>query len=318
MPTELTAEQLSNAENMSLEELHQLAIAEVTGSSATTATTQTDDKPRDDKGRFVKAEEADAAITDEDEDDDEPTSFVVRQEIPNGEGSVDVYEGVGQNEAEAYRNLAANIATGKENANKKIRELSQKVKAQTAADQQTNEDIEYVIQEKLKKNPKQTIKEVVAETIAEQQAATQRSLQAQEQFVATHPDYIADPKNGNGERMMNEFRRLFPQATEFTTDGLEKAYQSLKASRLLALKAEGAGDATDANVNDTQPTAEDTTQTTQQRSQKRGSNITTRSHATTAARVNAQPTQDEAYAMPMEKLRELADAEVRKTFGGNR
>lgn len=303
MQIQLTAEQIASAESMSLEDLRKLAQQETEKDN----TNQNQSDPaRDDKGRFAKQDQQAEDVDDtQDADDadqqaDADTRTIYRKEIDSGEGA-----GVQVFEADNLEDLVEKLAKAQEHASKKIRELSSQVKAKTAADQQSDEDIEYVISEKLKKNPKQTIKEVVAETIAEQQAAQQRSQKVQEDFVTTHPDYKKVPENGTKVANWIQLHGY----TEFTSENLEKAYQDLKKSGLLVLEVAGADDATDANDDDTQRIAEDVSKTTQQRSQKKGSTITT-SRRTTPPKVNAGPSEDEAYSLPLEKLRDLANKQL--------
>jgi len=311
MQTELTAEQLAQAEQLSLDELRALAVKELSGELSVPEKKK--ETLRDDKGRFTAP--ADDLIVNGEEDPEKPHTkqiveedpgpeiTIYRKEIDNADGSgVDVYE------AESLEELVDKIAEGKKNANKKIRELNAQVKAKAAAEQQTEEDVEYVVAEKLKKNPKQTIKEVVTETIAEQQEAIARSNRVQEHFVATHPDYKKVPENG---QKITDWVKLHGY-TEFTLDNLEKAYQDLKKSGLLILEAAGADDATDVDTTTQQRTAEEVENTTQQRSQ-RGSTISS-SRRVSTSRVNTQPTEDEAYTMPLDKLKALADKQLASRF----
>jgi hypothetical protein len=315
MQTVLTAEQLEKAETMSLDELRQLAIKEASG-EVTEAPKVDEQKTRDAKGRFTNAEdvidnssESDKPTAEVDTikehhavvEDGQPTRTVYIRKIDNEDGSgVDVYE------AETLEELVDKIAEGKANANKKIRELNSRVKVQTAAEKKSEEDLEYIVAEKLKTNPKQAIKEVLLEVQQEEQAKTQRALHAQDVFVATHPDYKKSVDNGN--KLMNWVKSH--GYAEFTVDNLEKAYQDLKKSGLLVLEAAVANDATDVKVEDTHRTDEPKAEATQQRSQSRGSTISSRGRSTTAARVNALPTEDEAYAMPLEKLKDLANKQL--------
>jgi hypothetical protein len=294
---ELTEEQLTKAQGMTLEELKQLALTEDLPAPVPV------EKPRNASGQFVPLKEefdnsADAAIV----EDDPPETKVYRKEIINDDGHVEVYE------ADSLEDLVNRISDGKRNANAKLAELIAERKAREAKVVQTTEDEEYVTKKNLETKPKQTVAQIVRDEVDAIAARNQRSLDVQSRFVNTHPLYVADPKNGNGERLVSEFQRLHPSATEFTSEGLEKAYSSLAKSGLLVLKTEGADDAADGKVEVIERTAQPTTETTQQRS-PRSSGISTRNRPA-APVTNQQPSMDEAYSIPLETLRELANKQL--------
>jgi hypothetical protein len=121
--------------------------------------------------------------------------------------------------------------------------------------------------------------------------------------VKTHDDYLPNASNGktlaawlqnNGEK-------------EFSAENLEKAYQDLKQSGLLMLKAEGADEPTGDESKDAVRIEQPKPEATQVRS-PRSSTLSTRSRR--VAEVKTGPTEDEAYAMPMDKLRELANKQL--------
>lgn len=310
---DLTAEQLEAAGKMSMDELRAAALAEAAGTAVTppavttTDTTDTKDKPRDDKGRFSKSTADIQNEPEEDEeeveDDEEPVKKIYRREIPNGDGSFDVYEG------ETPDELIDAIAKGKENANKKIQEFIAERKTTVQKTAQQIKDENYLVEQNLKTDPKNTIKELAKEALAEEAALTRRSNEAQSRFVNTHPDFI--PSTDNGNRLAAEVQRL--GYTEFTTEGLEKAYQSLKKSGLLQLKAEEASGATEEEAEATERTAQPTVDATQQRSSKKGSNIPTRHGSRAATPRVTGPTEDEAYKLPMDQLRALANKQLAET-----
>lgn len=291
---ELTEEQLTKAQGMTLEELKQLALTADLGPLADIA-----GKPRNASGQFVPLKEefdnsADAAIL----EDDPPETKVYRKEIINDDGHVEVYE------ADSLEDLVNRISDGKRNANAQLAKIIAERKAVT----QITEDEEYVTKKNLETKPKETVARLVREELEATAARNQRSLDVQSRFVNTHPLYVADPKNGNGNKLVAEFQLLYPTATEFTSEGLEKAYSSLAKSGLLVLKTEGADDATDAAATATQRTVETDASATQQRS-PRSSGISTRNRPA-APVTNQQPSMDEAYSMPLETLRELANKQL--------
>lgn len=296
---ELTAEQLTKAQGMTLEELKQLAL------TADLPAPVPAEKPRDANGQFVRqvqdeldnSADGDAAVV-----EDPPETKVYRKEIVNDDGHVEVYE------ADSLEDLVNRISDGKRNANTQLAKIIAERKAQEAKVVQTTEDEEYVTKKNLETKPKQTLKEAFREFKAEEEAMLQRSYDVQSRFVNTHPEYVADPKNGNGNKLVAQFQLLYPTATELTSEGLEKAYSSLAKSGLLVLKTEGADDATNAAAPATQRTVETDANAAQQRS-PRGSGIRTINRPA-APVTNQAPTMDEAYSMPLEKLRELANTQL--------
>jgi hypothetical protein len=319
MLVELSAAQATEAETMDLAKLRQLAVDNFNGEEPKV------EPKRDAKGKFTVDpstetidNSAEPAIDPEIEAEmvEEPTKHIARQEIDNGDGSgTDVYEAEGATELEAYKNLSAKIAEGKANANKKIRELSSKVKTQTANDAQAQIDDDYVLQQRMRTEPAKAIKDMVAEELtkiskaeserkAQADAAIERSKATQQEFVDEHPDYIANQRNAG---VMTDWVKARGHQ-EFTTDSLNKAYESLKASGLLELKGADADGVAEVKTEDTQRTVAPTVETTQQRSQRRGSTIAT--GRTTAPKASVAPTEDEAYSLPMDKLKELANRQL--------
>jgi len=303
---ELTVEQLSQAETMSLEELRVLALKEAEEATAPPVQVQeskdSKNRARDEQGRFTSADTIDNSDDAQAADPVDDATTIYRKEIDNGNGSVDVYE------ADSLEELVDKIAEGKRNANKKIQEFIAERKQTAALTDQQTKDAEYVVEQNLKTKPIQTIKELAKQAVAEEQEKLHRSQEAQERFVTTHPDFIPNPDNG--KRMAAEYQRMFGSNSEFSSDGLEKAYQSLKASGLLKLKDTEANDATEAETKVTEQTVQPTVEATQQRSSKKGSTISTRTAPRTVAPVNTKPTLDEAYEMPLEELRKLANAQL--------
>ena len=307
--SELTQEQLNAAETMSLDELRNLALQEAEGTSGENGSTD-DSTPkgpsnqaRDEKGRFVSSDVNDEDVVDNsaesNEADDEPQVTIYRKEIDNGNGVIEVFE------ADSLEELVDKIAEGKRNASIKIRELSQKVKTDTAKTAQESADEDYVLQQRLQKEPKKVIKELLAQERAEEAAAIQRSQEEQERFLATHPDFEPCPENGN--RVIAWLRTN--GYSEYTSEGLEKAYQDLKASGLLKLKSQEADGTTEENGEGTQRIAASKPGTTVVPSRKKGSTISARAGNLSVPR-NVGPTEDELYTMPMDKLKELANKQL--------
>ena len=264
--------------------------------------------------------------------EDEPEIFVARREIDLGDGSgVQVFEAEGESEKESLEALADKIAEAQRNATIKIREQAAELKelrartAEPPKPKAISDDEEYVLAQELQKKPLATLRKMWKELTgyevedftstkqaADAVATAQRQQEALNTFLATHPDYEDNPANGgekNGQLMRMKLAEL---RLPVTSENLSKAYSQLKQSGLLLLKSEEAHvDATKETkepVRIEQPKAE-----AAQTRTKKTSTISTHSRVTNAP-VNTEPSEDELYKMPMEKLRELANkqlAEVR-------
>lgn len=285
---ELTNEQLEQAEGMSLEQLRAAAL-----------------------GQGVEVEQPEVkteAVSDDDQIDnsadaageaDDPEITIYRKEIQNADGTVDVYE------AESLEALVDKIADGKRAAVEQMKKVQAEKRALEAKAVQASEDDNYVLKQRLEKDPKAALKDIVFEALTEQQRKVAEAQEAQSRFVATHPDYIANARNG--ARIVAWHRTN--GHSEMTYESLEKAYQDLNSGGLLEIKAEGAEAATEVKAAETRGTPETVAETTQRPSQRRSSGIRTVAR-TTQTVVNTAPTEDEAYAMPLEKLRELANKQL--------
>ena len=250
----------------------------------------------------VKAAEAAPVV--EEVEEEEPEEIIFERSIDLGDGSgVQVFRGRGASEVEALRALNDKLYDAQVSASKKINELGKKVKVEDTRTEQQKADDDYVISQRLQKEPGKTIAELVDQRIRERDAITRRELASQQNFVNTHPDYEANPENG--QAMLEEAQRL--GYTECTEEALEKAYQSLSKRGLRSTKREEADGSTATEVKATERIAQPKTEVTQIRSPKKSSSV----RATGGAPVvKTEPSLDEAETMPMDQLRELA----RKAF----
>lgn len=245
-----------------------------------------------------------------DEKDDAPEQYVVRSEIDLGDGSgVQVFTGAGATELEALRDQNTKLVEAQRNATKKIHDLNSKVKAEDTRTDQQKADQKYLIAEMFKKDPEAAMKEVARRERAEEKVAEARERQVQQQFVDSHPDYVADPDNAR--RITSEVQRL--GFTEFTESSLEKAYQSLKASGLLKIKAEEAGGTTEDQAKEAQRIAETKVEATQPRSPKRSSTVSMRGASPTVIKTGL--TEDELYALPLDQLKKISNEQLAKAGG---
>jgi hypothetical protein len=301
----MTNEQAVATETMSLDELRAMARQEAAGevvppvAAPATKAVDTgrevigDDLP-DEPTNNSTASIAPPALVDA-----KPARILYRKEIDNEDGSgVDVYE------ADSMQDLVDKIAAGKANANKKIRELNSRVKQEVA---QISADEEYVVGEKFKKAPKQTVREIATEVLRETEARNERSRVAQESFIATHPIYEAVPENASQLTKWVQSHGY----SEFTKEALDNAYQELSTSGLLKLKSAQADDAANEDTKETGRTVQPKVEAAPAPSPRRGSGISTRT-GTTSTKTNALPNEDEAYDMPLDKLRMLANAQLQK------
>lgn len=317
-----------DTETMPLADLRALAFAEAEKEAAKAAedakaaavATEPKERTRDAQGRFVKEDgsvDDDQAETAEEKTAREaaeateaakkaaelvPEEIVVERTI-DVDGEIKVFRGRGKTRSEALEDLTDKLAESNKHASRTIREREAELKKS----KQNLEDDDFVIEQRFKEKPAQTVKELVAKGIAEERAATQRSEAAQNEFVETHPDFIADKSTGNGDRIMQWVKSH--GYTEFTVDNLDKAYQDLKKSGLLKLKTTDASGTTEVKEETTQRTADASTDTTQSRSQKKSSSISTRGGAPV---IKTEPSEDELYSMPMDKLRQLSNDQLAK------
>lgn len=295
------------------------------------------EQPRGADGKFVKKEEPPEPPAEEPPANEPPVEeppsneppeppaveedveFLDTQRIDLGDGSgVQVFVGRGSSELEAAKDLNRQLVQAQENATRKIREQAQQISDQKKADAQSATDQDFVESEEYKKDPRgytmRKIREGVTSALAEQKASEQRHLQAQFDFVALHPEYVTDKANAG--RLESEFRRLYPEAIEFTVTGLDKAFESLNASGLLKLQEPEASEPTNneppAKVEEPprieEPTKQPEPPAAPVRSPKKGSSVP--AGRSPAPVVKVGHTEDEMYQLPMDKLLDLANRQL--------
>jgi hypothetical protein len=253
--------------------------------------------PRDENGRFVAKEPEP-----EPEPQPEPEPEVFRREIDLGDGSgKQVFEGA------SWEELADKLANAQLHATRKIRELSHAPKKEEPAPAPTasemTEDERWLISQEFLTDPDKAFDKLVERRLLpklqpqlEKIKAIERQEQAEvasNEFVGSHPDYYATPKNG--EKLV---RYLNTWKMDATVENLEKAYQELNESGLLEAKPEVVAN-TDAE-SDTRIANSDTVRPVR----KVASGLSGKRSA--PALVPQGPTEEELYEMPLEKLRELA------------
>lgn len=174
------------------------------------------------------------------------------------------------------------------------RHASQKIREQEAElrDRRARDDEEYVRKQSSKADQEK----------AEQERIAKESTEAISAFVAAHPDYEDEGKEGvrNGAVMAN---LLAKYGLPPTSENLHKAYLHLKESGFLALKSEGA----DTNAKGKEPERIETKPAAQVTRKTSGISTHTRPALTPAS---TEPSEDDAYKMPLHDLRRLANKQM--------
>lgn len=279
-----------NVEELSLEELRALALKE-------SGTVEEEEK----------AEETEEKV------EEKPTVF--RREIDLGDGS-----GKQVFEAESLEALTDKLVEAQRNATKKIRELSREVKVEKAAEKEPERELtadeEFLLSQELLNHPSKTQKKLLeglfGMSLDEVKAAMEdaramrqakRADEAANKFIEATPDFHACPANA---QRINKY--LSVHKLECTVENLATAYEELNSLGLLEQKPqEQTAVSADSETADQQETSRIAKATekpvvTQRRV---GSGLSSRGRSTTTVKA-AEPTEDELYDMPLDKLAELA------------
>lgn len=293
-------------ESLSAEEIRALAIAD-----GIETLDDANKQPRDEQGKFIASEDV-LDNPDEGEGDDaesEPDEFLTEPiEVDLGDGSgVQIFIGRGDSEIAALRDQNAKLKVAQTNATKKIREQAAELKKFHAAETQATADDEFVTAENFKANPVKTVADIVAASLAKRDAAAREEtnrnaawIADQNRFISTHPEFVVGPENS--ARIMHEIARL---NAGYTLEGLEKAFGTLKAAGLVALKVVGASEVTEEENADPERIAPTSPSTPQPRSARKSSSVSGRKGAPV---VRTQPTEDELAA----KIRNMSQEEARE------
>lgn len=264
---------------------------------------------------------------------EEPEEVVEEQPASLYRRVIDLGGGAGPEvfEAESLEELVDKIAEAKEHATKKIREQEaelRELRAKTAEPPKPktlSADDEYVISQEMQKSPVATTRKIFKELTGYEiedfkdvkQAVdavktAQQTNQAITTFIASHPDYEDDGAVGkrNGDLMRMKLAELGLPAT---SENLSKAYLHLKQSGLLTLKGEEANAVTDGKAKEPARIEQPKEEPTQQRT-KKVSGISTHNR-TANVPVSTEPSEDEAYSMPLDKLRGLANKQLAGSHG---
>lgn len=257
------------------------------------------------------------------EDPDDPNVTVFRATIDLGDGS-----GVQVFEADTQEELNEKLVEAQINATRKIRQQEAELKdlrSKTAVKPQPaeiSEDDEYVFSQEMAKHPTKAIRaifkrltgrEIEEFTTVGQRLDAVRDAEEQNQamttFLATHEDFddrnqIDGKPNPNGQLMKMKLAEL---GLPVTSENLHRAYLDLKKSGLLVLKSEEAHADPAPRAEATERIAQPTPEVTQTRT-RRSSGVS--SHSRRAAPATQEPSEDEAYKMPLDQLRQLANKQL--------
>lgn len=324
----MTATATPDFESMSLEEIRKKAEEELVAEAAknrATAQNQPTSQPRDEHGRFAAT--TNEAPTNEQpnespDDPNEPVTF--RRVIDLGDGAgTEVFE------ADTLEELVDKIADAKANATRKIRsqeaELKQFRTKTQEQQRQATADEEFIYSQELLSKPTEAFKKLFKQATgfdisefkttqerakaivaAQDAAARQESIKkAGDDFIAAHPEFVECDHNA---RILAKWVQVSCNS-DYTLENLEKAYEDLKESGLLKLHPEEAG----VRQEEPKPSAERIVPTTaaatpSQRTRK-ASGLSTQNRPTVPAN-NQQPSEDDAYKIPLEQLRALANKQL--------
>jgi hypothetical protein len=254
------------------------------------------DPPRDDKGRFVKADQADVEEVDE---------VVYERVIDLGDGSgTQVFRG------NTMEELIDKLATAQENATRKIRELSAAQKTaikQVEEDKGLTDDERFILSQKILTEPDKVIETFIEKSFSkklapkleklEEIARAKREQEASEEFVQNTPDYHVSPRNA--QRMVKYMEKM---GLEATVENLQAAFEDLNASGLLESKPKEKQDAeSDTGEAGTRIAAKVETGVVRR---KVVGGLSTKRQAQVPAKPS-EPTEEDLRKMPMDQLRQL-------------
>jgi hypothetical protein len=258
--------------------------------------------PRDDKGRFTKA----------DAGDEETEEVVYERVIDLGDGSgTQVFRGKSMEE------LIDKLATAQENATRKIRELSTAQKAaikQVEENDELTEDQKFILSQQILTDPMKVIQTFVEKAInkkvdprlkeVEDVAREQRETKIAVEWVKNNPDYHACDSNGKKIQ-----KYLETQGKEITPENLQAAFEDLSADGLLvskpAEKQDAEDDTAETKVERIAPKAETVVR------RKVVGGLSTKRQAQVEPK-SPEPTEKDFQKMSTEELRDLALKAIRE------
>lgn len=278
-------------ENMPLEELRKLAEDEARKQSTST-----------------EKEEKEEKVEGKEEEEQQQKEFVAQKSFDLGDGAgSQVYKGHGATREEALEDLSNKLIDAQKNATKRIKEL--KATTTKQPESTVSKEDEALLAAELVQKPSEVVAKILkklgvdisevkesTEFVKIQKASNVRKSAA-DAFVKTHPEYADTNKNA---AKINKWCELH---NDFSLEGMNKAYQDLNESGLLEVKGEEAGRGQEENKSETR--TEEQTQVNLPRVTKKASGLST--HRRTPVPVATEPSEDELYAMPLDKLRDLSN-----------
>lgn len=285
-------------ETMSLEDLRKLAETEAHKQSTTPPTKQV-------TPTHEEEEEEETVVGEKEEVEKE---FVAQKSFDLGDGAgSQVYKGHGATREDALEDLSNKLIEAQKSATRRIKELKATTPAK-AVETVSKED-EALLAAELVQKPSEVVAKILKKLgvdIAEVKESTDfvknqkvksTRKSAADAFVATHPEYVDTDKNA---AKINKWCELH---SDFSLEGMNKAYQDLNESGLLQVKGEEAGHGQDEDRPETR--TEEKAEVISPRVTKKASGLST--HRRTPVAVATQPSEDELYSMPLEKLRQLSN-----------
>lgn len=264
-------------------------------------------KAAEEEARKLSTKPSITEVEEEEEEQEEPAKefFAERSfDLEDGAGS-QVYKGKGASREDALEDLSNNLIVAQKNATKRIKEL----KAPKPQEPVISKEQESLLAAELVQKPSETITKILkahgidlddvkesTKFIKSQKEAGKKKASA-DSFVAQHPDYADTDHNG---KLINKWCELH---NDFSLDSFNKAYQDLNDSGLLQVKGEEAGRGQEKDKPTTR--TEEEVEVISPRVTKKTSGLST--HRRTVVPVATEPSEDELYSMPLDKLRALAN-----------
>lgn len=250
-------------------------------------------------------------IEDEEDDEDEEDEDKFVREIDLGDGS-----GVQVFKASTQDKLLDKLADAQRNATIKIRQQADQLKKFSVQKAKDDADNEYILGQEQITKPTTAFKKMFKETTGvdietfktkwervealeaaqNKQSVEDRKNAAATDFIQAHPEYI--PNKANGARLEKAVNILIADAERQNRQPdfasiVEAAFKDLSDSGLLALKSDEPAPAT------VEPTPEPV------KTAKKSSGLSSRVRTITTPR-STEPSEDDLYEMPLDKLRTLA------------
>lgn len=244
---------------------------------------------------------------------DEPKTFFAERTIDLGDGAgVQVFRGKGANREEALEDMGDKLADAQRHATVKIRELGKQTKKVDPV-VTVNKDDEALLAAQLLSTPSAALEKLfrekygdpedIKQAVAEAKAtkASQQKKSIADTFVAAHPEFLDNARNG---QLINRWLTLH---NDFSKEGFEKAYTDLNESGLLQVKGVEAGEEQRKAEAEAKRIA-DAAEAESSLRTKRSSGISTQRR--TATPVETAISEEDMYALPLEEIKKRANQQL--------